>query len=139
MFDGAQGDHAGKVCICHSYLTEMHPPPFFFWLQSSLSICKRLVSNPLTLCMTKSTDAQVPYVDVGLAKAGYRVTVLISHVRFHLKRHSLTKSNFKEGNHDCNIILTTASFRFKTKIASLFYNYKSDHLHIFKNSSHSKT
>ena len=29
MFDGAQGDHAGKVCICHSYLTEMHPPPFF--------------------------------------------------------------------------------------------------------------
>ena len=76
--------------------------------------------------MTKSTDAQVPYVDVGLAKAGYRVTVLISHVRFHLKRHSLTKSNFKEVNHDCNIILTIASFRFKTNIASLFYNYKSD-------------
>ena len=31
MFDGAQeGDHTGKVCICHSYSTEMPPPLFFF-------------------------------------------------------------------------------------------------------------
>ena len=82
--------------------------------------------KPAHMCMTKSTDAQVPYVDVGLAKAGYRVTVLISHVRLHLKRHSLTKINFKEGNHGRNIILMTASFLFKTKIASLVYNYKRD-------------
>ena len=76
MFDGGQeGDHTGKVCICHSYSTEM---PFFFFIQSSLSICKGLVSNPLTLYKTKSTDAQVPYVYGALAKAG-RVTVLISH------------------------------------------------------------
>ena len=75
MFDGGQeGGHTGKVCICHSYSTEMP----FFYIQSSLSIRKGLVSNPLTLCMTKSTDAQVPYVDGALAKAG-GVTVLISH------------------------------------------------------------
>ena len=47
-------------------------------------------------------------------------------LRFLLKRRSLTRSNVKEGNRDCSIILMTASSLFKTKIASLFYNYKSD-------------
>ena len=47
-------------------------------------------------------------------------------LRFLLKRRSLTRSNVKEGNRDCSIVLMTASSLFKMKIASLLYNYKSD-------------
>ena len=120
---GQEGNHAVKSEF--ATLTQQRCPPLFGDTVFP-QYPQEIGFKPAHTCMTKSTDAQVPYVDVGLAKAGYRVTVLISHVRLHLKRHSLTKINFKGGNHGRNIILMTASFLFETKIASLVYNYKRD-------------
>ena len=123
MFDGGQeGDHTGKVCICHSYSTEM---PFFFFYTVFPQYLQGIGFKPAHPVQDKIHRRSSSLCGWGACK-GRASNCTNFPLRFLLKRRSLTRSNVKEGNRDCSIILMTASSLFKTKIASLFYNYKSD-------------